>query len=405
MATASLAVTQGGMPLQCVDQDECSEFMHNCHTNATCTNTEGSYTCSCNRYLKGDGVVDCWDGQMECRPAISLQVKTASGGDACWAKLSNLTSETGGPAAGSYCDDHAGTTGKVFVRFFWLESQTWSEERQLVAGDGYREIAPDLSVGAVTKGVLQGLHYVGTPAMIEYRVEGNNAWHPLTIEIRKYNDAARYVAGDLSGLGGGSSRRLLGSTGSQDMCWVDGDSCVASGICYTMLGSCGVIGATAQVDFDECELGTHSCHRNATCINLKGLYRCDCIAGFYGTGTGLIGSGTECYQCLAAKYSDVGASVCTDCPAYPLSASPPGSISAASCTCKPGYYGNISSGSGACQECPENSYCPGGSKKMSCPQTRRARAFAQSEQIVCVTRAFTVQMGTRVSCVHLVPSV
>ena len=394
----NLAVTQGGMPLECIDQDECLQFTHNCHTHATCTNTEGSYTCSCNRYLKGDGVVDCWDGQMDCRPAIILEVKTASG-DACWARLSNLTSETGGPAAGSYCDDHAGTTGKVFVRFFWLESQTWSEERQLVAGDGYREKAPDLRAGAVTKGVLQGLLYVGTPAMIEYRVEGNNAWHPLTIEIRKYNDAARYVIGDPSGLGVGEARRLLGSSGSQGMCWVDGDGCVAEGICYTMLGSCGVIRATAQADLDECELGLETCHRNATCINLKGLYRCDCAAGFYGTGTGLTGSGTECYQCPAGKYSDSGAAVCTVCASYPLSVSPPESTSAASCGCRSGYYGNILSPNGTCQECPPNFYCPGGAEELPCPANSSSpRLRSVRTDCVCDEGFYGLNGDTCVMC-------
>ena len=364
----AVAVTEGGQRLDCVDVDECSEHTHNCHASATCTNTEGSYTCSCNRYFKGDGVVDCWDGQMECRPAVSLRVKTASG-DACWAELSNLTSATGGPAAGSYCDDHAGTTGNVFVRFFWLESQSWSEERRLMSGDGYKESAPDLRAGAFTTGVLQGLSYVGTPAMLEYRVEGNDAWHPLTIEVRKYNDDARYVLGDPAGLesGGASSRRLLQNNLATDgMCWVDGDGCVAAGICYTMRGACGAVGPTAVADFDECTLDTHTCHRNATCVNVPGLYRCDCDPGFYGVGTGMVGSGTECSQCSAGKYAASGATMCTACPSYPLSSSPVGSTSIDTCECKAGYYGNLSSVNGTCEECPEDSYCRNG-LRFACP--------------------------------------
>ena len=368
LAGYASAVTVGGQPIGCVDVDECSEHTHNCHGNATCTNTAGSYTCSCNRYFKGDGVVDCWDGQMECRPAMSLRVKTASG-SACWAALSNLTSATGGPAAGSYCDSHAGTAGRVFMRFFWLESQSWSEERQLMAGDGYRERAPDLSVGAVTTGVIQGLSYVGTPAMLEYRVEGNDAWHPLTIEVRRYNGNDRYVLGDPAGLasGGSSSRRLLQSNlASGGMCWVDGDGCVAAGICYTMLGACGVVGTTAVADFDECTLDTHMCHHNATCVDGPGLYRCYCQAGFYGVGTGLTGSGTECLQCPRGKYSSVGATTCTSCPSHPLSDSPVISTSVGQCQCKPGYYGNLSAVNGTCEECPENSYCRDG-VRFSCP--------------------------------------
>ena len=362
-------LTEGGMPLECVDQDECAVSTHNCHRDATCTNTEGSYTCSCNRYFKGDGVVDCWDGQMECSPAISWRVKTASG-DACWAKLSNLTSATGGPAVGSYCDDHAGTTGRVFLRIFWLDSQTWSEERQLMAGDGYRESMPDLRSGAVAKGVLEGLAYVGTPAMLEYRVEGNNAWHPLSLEVHRYNEPTRYIVGDVAGFGDhavGSRRLLQSSQGSDGLCWVDGDSCVAEGICYEMLGSCSAIGATARADIDECELGLDACHSNATCINLQGFYRCECVAGFYGTGVGRTGSGTHCVECPAGKYSHAGATVCTNCPSYPLGTSRRGSTSVISCLCRPGYFGNLSDVNGTCEECPVNSYCPGGVDMLSCP--------------------------------------
>ena len=41
------------------DVDECSEAyavkMNVCHPNASCTNTQGSYNCSCNPTLIGDG--------------------------------------------------------------------------------------------------------------------------------------------------------------------------------------------------------------------------------------------------------------------------------------------------------------------------------------------------------------
>ena len=39
-----------------VDIDECENGEDNCHENAQCTNTEGSFTCSCNPGYTGDGV-------------------------------------------------------------------------------------------------------------------------------------------------------------------------------------------------------------------------------------------------------------------------------------------------------------------------------------------------------------
>ena len=45
--------------LRCVhlvpDIDECSSE-NECHVNATCTNTVGSYNCTCKNGYKGDGV-------------------------------------------------------------------------------------------------------------------------------------------------------------------------------------------------------------------------------------------------------------------------------------------------------------------------------------------------------------
>ena len=38
------------------DVDECERNEDNCHVNANCTNTEGSFNCSCNPGYTGDGI-------------------------------------------------------------------------------------------------------------------------------------------------------------------------------------------------------------------------------------------------------------------------------------------------------------------------------------------------------------
>ena len=39
----------------CLDINECTKGSATCHTNADCTNTDGSYTCMCKAGYTGDG--------------------------------------------------------------------------------------------------------------------------------------------------------------------------------------------------------------------------------------------------------------------------------------------------------------------------------------------------------------
>lgn len=44
---------------QCPDVDECDLGLHDCHPEAVCTNTHGSYSCQCKRGFIGDGKITC----------------------------------------------------------------------------------------------------------------------------------------------------------------------------------------------------------------------------------------------------------------------------------------------------------------------------------------------------------
>ena len=41
---------------------------------------------------------------------------------------------------------------------------------------------------------------------------------------------------------------------------------------------------TFSIDINECDLGTDTCHVNATCTDTIGSYECTCNSGFEGNG-------------------------------------------------------------------------------------------------------------------------
>ncbi|KAI4561626.1 hypothetical protein MJG53_016680 [Ovis ammon polii x Ovis aries] len=76
---------------------------------------------------------------------------------------------------------------------------------------------------------------------------------------------------------------------------------------------------------DECAAKMHYCHANTVCVNLPGLYRCDCVPGYIRVDDF---SCTEHDDCGSGQHNCDENAICTN------------TVQGHSCTCKPGYVGN-----------------------------------------------------------------
>ena len=91
-------------------------------------------------------------------------------------------------------------------------------------------------------------------------------------------------------------------------------------------------------DEDECFLGTHNCHLNATCTDTPGGFTCMCMEGYTGNGV----------QC-----QDINECASDPCAGHGACSNFPGGYT---CTCNPGYVEN----NGTCSdinECDEEGLC------------------------------------------------
>ncbi|XP_072042804.1 uncharacterized protein [Amphiura filiformis] len=302
MGSFSCACNNGysGDGTVCIDVNECTDGEHNCHDDATCTNTMGSFSCECNRGYSGDGTV-CSDVN-EC-----TNVEHNCHGDAtCTNTMGSFS-----------CACNIGYVGDGTACF---------DVNECVDGEHtcHDEATCTNSMGSFSCACNSGYSGVGTEC-IDIN-ECTNGEHNC------YDDAT--CTNTMGSFSCACNRGYIGDgTTCIDVneCTDGENNCHGDATCTNIMGSfscaCnrGYNGdGTVCIDINECTNGKHNCHDDATCTNTMGSFSCACNTGYSGDGTICI----DVNECADSDHNCHDDATCTN------------TMGSFSCTCNRGYSGD-----------------------------------------------------------------
>ncbi|KAL9972835.1 hypothetical protein ACROYT_G019215 [Oculina patagonica] len=293
-------VGYSGDGVTCLDIDECKTDTDNCDVNAHCNNTKGSFQCACNSGYSGDGVVcedidECTDGIHNCH-------------------ADGICTNTNGSF---YCTCQVGYTGDGV-------NCTDVEECSLGIHTCHEHATCTNTKGSFTCRCHRGYHGTGYKCVD-------------TDECKYDLDNCHVDAFCTNTDGSFNCTCLIGYSGDGvtcediDECETETHNCSWGASCFNNKGSfyctCspGFSGDGFRCsDINECLIGTHNCHDVAECTNTNGSFDCNCTHGF-------VGNGTYCEdldECLTGTHDCNGSSMCNN------------TYSSFNCTCQPGYRYN-----------------------------------------------------------------
>eukprot|EP00736_Rhodelphis_marinus_P002965 Rmarinus@m.29473 len=343
----------------CEDEDECLLGVHTCDVTATCSNSDGSFSCSCGIGYSGSGVycentnecetavhtcsqdatcVDsvgsftclCFDGFTGDGGTCSDNDECAQGTDNC-ADIGSLCTNV----AGSFqCGCNEGYTGNG-VSCADLNECTFGFD------DCYSTAVCENTVGSFSCYCDSG--YYGNGVLCQPCAEfatsptASNSSSACFCQEGYYGDGATVCVACAT-----SATSPEGST--------DAAACVCT-------AGYGGDGAENCDDLNECALGAHTCTSEASCTNVAGSFVCGCVQGYWGDGltctpcssfaTSLAGSlSSEDCSCNEGYFGD--GVECSEC--HNLAGSESGSTDASDCVCNEGYSGD---GVNSCEDMDE----------------------------------------------------
>uniref|UniRef100_A0A0G4I7K3 EGF-like domain-containing protein n=1 Tax=Chromera velia CCMP2878 TaxID=1169474 RepID=A0A0G4I7K3_9ALVE len=231
--------------------DECTQNVHNCDTNAACTNTDTSFTCACNSGYLGTGV--------QCDPdECTLNTHDCDSNAACTNTDGSFTCACNSGYAGTGVQCVQCGSSQVSVSTD-QGSLTWTS---VIGSFGFPDSASAQSVltfsPALGASVAIGAHNVTASAS---NTNNDTTTCTIALTVQDPDECAQNVH-DCD-----SNANCTNTDGS-----------------FACLCKSGYAGSGVQCDFNECTQNVDDCDSNAACTNTDGSFTCACNSGFAGTG-------------------------------------------------------------------------------------------------------------------------
>ncbi|KAM4043654.1 uncharacterized protein ACNLHF_013893 [Anomaloglossus baeobatrachus] len=363
----------------CVDINECTSSLNQCHQQATCTNTLGSYLCQCRPGYNGNGfncsdINECASGNGGCYPDAlctnipgdrTCQCRTGYTGnglnctdiDEC--KKVNLchwnatcfnspgsflcTCNSGFKGNGNYLcldiDECTDTPGVCARAFGFSGCMNLPGSYQCTCSTGYQNtdnrcVDIDECANRICSPFSTCTNSAGSFSCICQ--DGFNGNGLTCVDINECVTGNRCHAQAICSnfLGSYNCTCRQGFFGNGFACsdineCLQDNTCPSDSTCRNTEGSfqceCAsgyMINKSRCVDIDECNIGI--CSSDASCQNFPGSFRCSCKNGFTGDGR----TCTDINECVQNNGGCHANAICTNLP---------GSLS---CACSKGFSGD-----------------------------------------------------------------
>ncbi|XP_027043630.1 uncharacterized protein LOC113671585 [Pocillopora damicornis] len=282
------------------DHDECLSGKNACDVNAYCTNTAGSYYCTCKGGYTGNGrscsnINECADSTPDCD--VNAVCNNILGSYKCMC-------EDGFHGNGTNCTDIDECTDGIHNCDVNAECNN--------------------TLGSYKCSCKDGFHRNGTNCTDVD--ECADRIHNCNVNADCNNTLGSYKCSCKDGFHGNGTNCT-----DIDECADRIHDCDMNAECNNILGSYKCTcedgfhrNETNCTDIDECTDGIHNCDVNAECNNTLGSYKCSCKDGFHGNGTNC----TDMDECADKTH---------DCD---MNADCNNTLGSYECSCKDGYHGN-----------------------------------------------------------------